>query len=157
MIIEAMAATIAGFAAEALKTLWVWSETNHRPNQWTIEAALNAFRLAPYRYTIEHVTRAKVNSLYRSETVNKAVNGSETSRHMRGLACDYEPNGMTLDQLANTIIELVKAKKLGDVEEVIKETSKGIVHVGWFDAHETQKQTEFLEEIAPKKYKPLGA
>jgi hypothetical protein len=46
----------------------------------------------------------KVNSWYRSLLLNTAIGGSRTSAHMRGLAVDWEPVGMSLDQAFSIVM-----------------------------------------------------
>ena len=46
----------------------------------------------------------KVNSWYRSPLLNATIGGSKTSAHMRGLAVDWEPVGMSLDQAFDIVL-----------------------------------------------------
>lgn len=45
----------------------------------------------------------KVNSWYRSEKLNRAVGGSDTSAHKQCLAVDFVPIGMCIDEAYNKI------------------------------------------------------
>lgn len=59
---------------------------------------LNIQRMATVMERVRAIvgTPIKVNSWYRSPAVNKAVGGSPTSAHLKGLAVDWEPVGVPL-------------------------------------------------------------
>ncbi len=75
---------------------------DNRPN---IQETRNLTRLAE---TLEQVRAlvgraVLVSSGYRSQALNKAIGGSATSAHMRGLAADFSCNGITPVELARRI------------------------------------------------------
>ncbi|WP_208280577.1 D-Ala-D-Ala carboxypeptidase family metallohydrolase [Massilia oculi] len=77
---------------------------DNRPN---IQETRNLTRLAE---TLEQVRALVgrpviVSSGYRSPALNKAIGGSTTSAHMRGLAADFACNGLTPVELARRIAE----------------------------------------------------
>ena len=63
-----------------------------------------------------------INSGYRNETHNRAVGGSATSYHMRGMAADIRVPGVSVTQLAN-------AARQAGFRGVISYPDKGFVHV----------------------------
>lgn len=65
-----------------------------------------------------------VSSAYRSPAVNKAVGGSKTSAHMKGLAADITVSGMTAKALA-TLISMSKI----EFDQLILEGNSW-VHIG---------------------------
>lgn len=65
-----------------------------------------------------------VSSAYRSPAVNKAVGGSSSSAHMKGLAADITVSGMTAKALA-TLISMSKI----DFDQLILEGNSW-VHIG---------------------------
>lgn len=77
---------------------------DNRPN---IQETANLARLAE---TLEQVRALVgrpviVSSGYRSPALNKAIGGSSTSAHMRGLAADFACNGITPVDLARRIAD----------------------------------------------------
>jgi len=49
-----------------------------------------------------------VNSGYRSPSYNKAIGGVSKSMHVQGKACDFVVKGMTPEQVADRLEELIK-------------------------------------------------
>lgn len=70
----------------------------------------------------------KVNSWYRSPALNAAVGGSKTSAHPKGLAVDWEPTTMTLEDAFN----LVAASEIEFDQLIIEGTRDGAdwIHTG---------------------------
>ncbi len=103
------------------------------------------FILDPLR---EELGPIKVNSGYRSPTVNAAVGGSKTSAHMKGLAADivsYRGDYTTAD-----IVKAVIRLRL-EVDQVIMYES-GFVHIG---LSETPRR-QFLYKPRNGGYEPMG-
>jgi uncharacterized protein YcbK (DUF882 family) len=68
-------------------------------NLMTLAQALEKVRTACHKNPIT------ILSGYRSPDVNKAVKGSDTSAHMKGLAADFIVGNMTLKEIFKTIRE----------------------------------------------------
>lgn len=73
-----------------------------------------------------------ITSAYRNPQVNRAVGGVPNSDHARGLAADIRSPAMTAFELAKFIEHLMKKKGPlhNRVDQLILETSRGVVHVG---------------------------
>jgi zinc D-Ala-D-Ala carboxypeptidase len=75
-------------------------------------------------------TPLRVTSWYRSRELNKAIGGSRTSAHMRGLAVDFKPPaGMTLYAAFETI-----AKSSIPFDQLIEERTRDgawWIHIGF--------------------------
>jgi zinc D-Ala-D-Ala carboxypeptidase len=65
-----------------------------------------------------------VNSCFRSERVNRLVNGSPTSDHRKGVAVDFTIKGLTIKQTA----DIISASAL-DYDQLI--LYKGHLHIGF--------------------------
>lgn len=85
--------------------------------------------LAPFLQRLrDKVSRAVVIlSGYRNPKVNKAVGGVPTSAHALGWAADIIVAGMSARSLAILISE--DEELMEDVDQLILETSRGVVHV----------------------------
>lgn len=127
--IAALAA--AGVGTASLATLGAYTITSHGKNELTLEAARNLLYCRKYIDKATVAINGTLNSAYRSPEVNKAVGGSPTSDHMRGLAADIKPGKLyTVDSAIERIRNLVALGELGAVRQVINEP--GWVHVGWY-------------------------
>lgn len=69
-----------------------------------------------------------VMSGYRNPDVNRAVGGVPNSAHALGFAADLVASGMTAKALAKFIA--ADRSLMAQVDQVILETSRGVVHVG---------------------------
>lgn len=69
----------------------------------------------------------KVNSGYRSPTLNKAIGGVSTSQHLKGQAADI--TGGSLEE-NKKIFELAKKLPLG-FDQLINESNFSWVHISW--------------------------
>ena len=70
----------------------------------------------------------KVNSGYRSVSVNRIIGGSRTSQHMQGLAADVVPVGMDAEEAMRKIAAAVKAGRLPHLGQAIIYAS-GFIHL----------------------------
>ena len=70
----------------------------------------------------------KVNSAYRSEPLNKAVGGTGTSAHLKGLAADILPYTPTTDRFNK--LETVLRSRLKDADQIIAYRKRHFFHVG---------------------------
>ena len=71
----------------------------------------------------------KINSGYRSQAVNKAVNGARTSAHCRGLAVDVCPSDKSLlSDFKNMMVQRVKTS-LYPIDQLI--IYDPFVHIGF--------------------------
>lgn len=78
-------------------------------------------------YTLEEIRRVlcvpmKVTSGFRNNALNKAVGGSPTSGHTKGLCADFQPIGMSVDA-AYEIIKL-RRNKCTSLKKCIFESKK---------------------------------
>jgi hypothetical protein len=130
--------------AELAMMLEPYRRTSHGSNPWTLTAVRNvAERLAYYRATLD-LLGGELTSCYRSVAVNAAVPGSApTSRHLEGLALDIVPgHSMSPLRAAALVLVEVRARRLGDVAEIIAEPSW--LHVGWRRAREAPGTLKLL-------------
>lgn len=58
------------------------------------------------------VGKLTVNSWYRSPSHNKAVGGAENSWHLTGLATDLKPEESSVDELFDTIVNLIESGEI---------------------------------------------
>ena len=83
------------------------STTTHYDNTPPSSVICSLYRLAE---ALELVRSAcgnrpiQISSGYRSEALNSAIGGSATSDHMKGLACDFVINGLSLPEVMNKIM-----------------------------------------------------
>ena len=81
----------------------------------------------------------KVNSAYRSPESNAAVNGSKTSDHCKGFACDLEIPGVANADLAKWIMDNLEYTQL-----ILEFYTPGIPDSGWvhvsYDPSNLKKQ-----------------
>lgn len=76
----------------------------------------------------DRVARAVfITSGYRNPQVNRLVGGVENSAHAQGLAADIRAAGLTAKQLATIIAG--DARIMADIDQLILETGRGVVHV----------------------------
>lgn len=75
-----------------------------------------------------------VNSGYRSPALNKAINGANTSQHMKGLAADITAGSTTNNKI---LFELVQELKL-PFDQLIDEKNFKWIHVSY--ANKPRKQ-----------------
>lgn len=119
----------------------------------------NVTRMAAFMEEVRHILGVplRVTSWYRSPAVNKAVGGVSSSAHQLGLAVDFQPQGMTLEEGFARVAESHLA-----FDQLIEErTADGArwIHVGLTNgtprgqvlrAHDTGHGT-------PMVYRPAGA
>jgi hypothetical protein len=72
--------------------------------------------------------RFRLNSAYRSPSVNQAVGGSASSQHPNGLAADITPEGMSNRDLAAWL--WVRKDEYPELDQVIWYTGTSHVHIG---------------------------
>ena len=70
----------------------------------------------------------KVNSGYRSVSVNRIIGGSRTSQHMQGLAADVVPVGMDAEEAMKRISHEVEVGRLPHIDQAIVYVS-GFLHL----------------------------
>lgn len=66
-----------------------------------------------------------ITSGYRSEALNKIVGGKYNSQHLKGQACDFKVNGMTINQ----IIDFIRKNNI-EYDQLINEYDKW-VHISY--------------------------
>lgn len=109
------------------------------PNVFTAEGAINVLRIMAHIDRALAAVRGSLHSCFRSPAINKKVGGVQPSpksprgsRHLRGLAADIKPHvSISLDEAMGILYGLAVRSELGPVTQLIKETSKGIVHISW--------------------------
>lgn len=86
----------------------------------------------------------RVNSGFRAAAVNKAVGGSATSAHMKGLAADIAP--WTRSDAADETLLAILRTRLGDIDQLLVYTTDGSAagklrwaHVGLADEGKTPR------------------
>ena len=70
----------------------------------------------------------RINSAYRSPTVNAAVGGAKASQHMEGLALDLTPQGLTNKEMATWL--WAHRAAYPELDQVIWYTDTSHVHIG---------------------------
>lgn len=70
-----------------------------------------------------------ITSGYRSEALNKIVGGKYNSQHLKGQACDFKVNGMTINQ----IIDFIRKNNI-EYDQLINEYDKW-VHISYVKGH----------------------
>lgn len=92
--------------------------------------ARNVIRMAAFMEEVRLMLGVplRVTSWYRSPAVNKAVGGVPTSAHQLGLAVDFQPQGMTLEEA----FERVAASHLAFDQLIEERTTDGArwIHLG---------------------------
>lgn len=117
------------------------AEKNGWKNEPNAEERANLLRLADWLEQLRYLLAQKygkeipirITSAYRSKRVNRAVGGSDTSAHPKGLAGDIQAIGLTIKQLAYDIYSFIKSGKLPKLDQLIREMPRGggqWVHVG---------------------------
>ena len=114
------------------KVITEFAVTSRGANPWTLGALVNALRISRHVYAVRAAIDAKINSMFRSPEVNDSLaNASKVSRHMEGLACDYDPGpAFTVESAFRRVVQLARQGKFGPVRTVIWEPTW--VHVDWF-------------------------
>lgn len=103
--------------------------TTKGPNLWTQEAFLNVISLHQFFDKAIDIVDGKFESVYRDKRVNKAVGGVPNSDHLRGLACDIKPRGMTVSVAARLLFSSACAGNIGPAVKMIIEPTW--IHVSW--------------------------
>lgn len=123
-------------------------EPEHLDNMKTLAEKV----LQPVR---DHFARGvKVNSAYRHPDVNRAVGGSTTSDHCRGMAADIEIPGVPNAELAQWIADNCDFRQL-----ILEFYTPGIPDSGWvhvsYNADDNKKQIlTAMKENGKTVYKP---
>jgi hypothetical protein len=141
-------------AAKSLvwKRLEKYRITSHTGNDWT-ELGLQSVmtHMGHFDAAIAAIN-GTLSSCFRSLRVNTIVNGSKTSLHLDGLACDIVPGKPhTTATATGTLVKMARKGELGRVREIILEP--GWVHIGWHRGNESGL-LKVLEKI-PGGYKTL--
>lgn len=76
----------------------------------------------------------KINSWYRCEVLNDMVGGSETSAHKHGLAIDFVPLGMDVNEAYKKIIQSGKS-----YDQLIQYPKKNFIHIAFRYEHERKQ------------------
>jgi hypothetical protein len=118
--------------------------TSHGPNVWTREGVTNIIATSRWMRKARDIVNGKFTSVYRSPEVNAKVGGVLTSRHVRGLACDIDPYGVTPEEAAKILFKLAARGELGPVQQVIWEPTW--VHVGWLSPEEASDRISYLKK-----------
>ena len=96
----------------------------------------------------------KVNSAYRHPDVNKAVGGSTTSDHCKGMAADIEIPGIPNAELAEWIQDNIEFRQL-----ILEFYTPGVPDSGWvhvsYNSSDNKKQVlTAMKENGKTVYKP---
>ncbi|MCK9629639.1 MAG: D-Ala-D-Ala carboxypeptidase family metallohydrolase [Bacteroidales bacterium] len=142
-----------GAILRALQPLARFNMTSKGLNLYTFKAALNV--LAHHRFWehAQQVIGARITSAYRSPGVNKAVGGVATSDHVKGLACDFVPQG-DKQQAVKKLRAACAQGELGPVRQFIWESYKNVIHVGYYEPGKTGG-VQYLEQYGPGQHRPL--
>jgi len=126
----------------------------------------NELQMVAIEYVMTHIVdkvkdkfaAVSISSFFRSEELNTAVRGSETSQHCKGEAVDLDSSG-NVDNLA--IFNFVKDCLVFD--QLILEYPDACGTPGWvhvsFVNHPKKNRMQVLVKLAsdpPKKYRPYG-
>ena len=96
----------------------------------------------------------KVNSGYRHPDVNKAVGGSTTSDHCKGMAADIEIPGVPNAELAQYIADNLKFRQLILEFYTPGVPDSGWVHVSYNPADNKKQVLTAMKENGKTVYKP---
>lgn len=91
-----------------------------------------ASRLEKFREYLE--VPFKINSWYRCEVLNDMVGGSETSAHKHGLAIDFVPLGMDVNEAYKKIIQSGKS-----YDQLIQYPKNNFIHIAFRYEHERKQ------------------
>lgn len=106
-------------------------------------------------YTLEEIRRVlgvpmKITSGFRNNALNKAVGGSPTSGHTRGLCADFKPIGMSVED-AYDLIMMNKAK-CPSLKKCIFESVKGAKWLHIETKTEANQPTQFYTTTDGRNY-----
>lgn len=139
-------ATLAAAGAAALyAALEPYRRTAHGPNPWSFEGFLNVLRLSGHFEAARHMVDGTVTSVWRSPTpapgrtqsVNEAAGGVQSSRHTMGLAVDIKPRALSPKEAAGRLYEAAVRGELGPVRTVLEEPT--VVHLDYFASGEATR------------------
>jgi len=149
-----------GLAAAGALGVFVWDvakrygATSKGENPWTIEAFMNACRLAVHIEKAVWMVDGSINGMYRSAQVNEITEGaSKTSLHMHGRAVDIKPGkGFTPESGARFLFAKAQAGELGAVRTIIWEPSW--IHIDWHETGTTPttETAKFIKAVGDGKY-----
>lgn len=88
-----------------------------------------------------------VSSGYRSPAVNKAIGGSPTSQHCKGMAADFTVPGVSNIDLAQWIMRNLNYDQL-----ILEYPPSGWVHVSWLDGR--LRNEELTAKRGKVRYRP---
>jgi len=135
----------AGLAA--YKWLERYRPTNHGPNPWQPEALFNLLQVVTHIERARELVDGKINSAYRSPSINERIGGAKSSRHMQGLAVDLS-SPLGHEEAARKLWSATLRGELGRVHKVIDEP--GWVHISWKAPGEKDAQPQLLKMRAGK-------
>lgn len=151
------------FAPNITKQELIYSDTAKRlniDNEPSPEHEKNLVRVSWFLQSLRYKLNKKfpnqkaiirISSGYRGPALNKAVGGSQTSDHMKGLAADFTCNILTPYELAKFIVENMVEEGF---DQVIQEFNQW-VHIGLADSkHPKLEALTAYKENGKTKYKP---
>lgn len=128
-------------AAAGLGALYVafdrYRRTSHGKNPWTLDGFMAVATLHQRFEQAARMIDGTITSVFRSERVNKAAGGVETSRHLDGLAVDIKPRLHSPKEAAEKLYAAAVRGELGPVRTVLEEPT--VVHVDFFAPGEPRR------------------
>lgn len=124
-------------------------------NQNMMDARSYEKQLKYTAYTLEEIRKVlgvpmKVTSGFRNTTLNKAVGGSPTSGHTKGLCADFKPIGMSVEDAYNLI--LMNKAKCPSLKKCIFESIKGSNWLHIETKTEANQPTQFYTTTDGRNY-----
>ncbi|MDD2273933.1 MAG: D-Ala-D-Ala carboxypeptidase family metallohydrolase [Desulfuromonadaceae bacterium] len=106
-------------------------------------------------YTLEEIRRVlgvpmKITSGFRNNALNKAVGGSPTSGHAKGLCADFKPIGMSVEDAYDLI--MMNKSKCPSLKKCIFESIKGAKWLHIETKTEANQPTQFYTTTDGKNY-----
>ena len=106
-------------------------------------------------YTLEEIRRVlgipmKITSGFRNTALNKAVGGSPTSGHAKGLCADFKPMGMSVEDAYDLI--MMNKSKCPSLKKCIFESIKGAKWLHIETKTEANQPTQFYTTTDGRNY-----
>lgn len=106
-------------------------------------------------YTLEEIRRVlevpmKITSGFRNTLLNKAVGGSPTSGHTKGLCADFKPIGMSVEDAYDLI--MMNKSKCPSLKKCIFESVKGAKWLHIETKTEANQPTQFYTTTDGRNY-----
>ena len=124
-------------------------------NRNMIDARAFEKQLKYTAYTLEEIRRVlgvpmKITSGFRNNALNKAIGGSPTSGHTKGLCADFKPIGMSVEDAYDLI--MMNKSKCPSLKKCIFESIKGAKWLHIETKTEANQPTAFYTTTDGKNY-----